>query len=79
MPTGFVGRFGYVAGPLVHVCDSWLCDPLLMRLPGPLTEIVLLGNVALRGGKAVTLDRPKLTLDDPSLAKYLQREYRRYG
>ena len=34
VPTGFVGRFGYVAGPLVHVCDSWLCDPLLMRLPG---------------------------------------------
>ncbi len=34
VPSGFVGRFSYVAGPLAYVCDSWLCDPLLMRLPG---------------------------------------------
>jgi arabinofuranosyltransferase len=33
LPCGVVGRFGYLAGDLVHVCDPWLCDPLLMRLP----------------------------------------------
>jgi arabinofuranosyltransferase len=30
---GAVGRAGFEAGPLVHVVDPFLCDPLLMRLP----------------------------------------------
>ncbi|MGE3173217.1 MAG: hypothetical protein AB7O97_11385 [Planctomycetota bacterium] len=33
MVWGQVGRFGYEAGPAVHLVDRWLCDPLLMRLP----------------------------------------------
>ena len=30
---GDIGVRGYQAGPLVHVVDPWLCDPLLVRLP----------------------------------------------
>lgn len=30
---GQVGRYAFEAGDLVHVCDVWLLDPLLMRLP----------------------------------------------
>ena len=32
-PWGQVGRYGLEAGPLLHIVDPWLCDPLLMRLP----------------------------------------------
>src|SRR5262249_6088266 len=28
-----IGRYGFEAGDLVHIVDSWLLDPLLMRLP----------------------------------------------
>ncbi|HEU4419677.1 MAG TPA: hypothetical protein VFT55_12120, partial [Planctomycetota bacterium] len=28
-----VGRYGYERGDHVHICDSWLLDPLLTRLP----------------------------------------------
>ncbi|HEU4418350.1 MAG TPA: hypothetical protein VFT55_05385, partial [Planctomycetota bacterium] len=28
-----VGRYGYERGDHVHICDSWLVDPLLTRLP----------------------------------------------
>lgn len=28
-----VGFVGYAYGPLFHIIDPWLCDPLLMRLP----------------------------------------------
>jgi predicted dehydrogenase len=44
---------------------------------GALTEIVLIGNVALRAKKKITFDRPNLKLDDATLDKYLKREYRR--
>jgi arabinofuranosyltransferase len=30
---GMAGILGFKYGPLVHVVDPWLCDPLLMRLP----------------------------------------------
>jgi arabinofuranosyltransferase len=28
-----VGHRGLLAGPLVHMVESWICDPLLVRLP----------------------------------------------
>ncbi len=28
-----VGHFGLQAGPLVHLVEPWICDPLLVRLP----------------------------------------------
>src|SRR6185436_584679 len=34
---------------------------------GALTEIVLIGNVALRAKKKITFDRPNLKLDDAAL------------
>jgi arabinofuranosyltransferase len=33
IPWGMVGRYGYEGGDLVYLVDSWLLDPLLMRLP----------------------------------------------
>lgn len=32
-PGGAVGGAGVTAGPLVHIVDPWILDPLLMRLP----------------------------------------------
>jgi hypothetical protein len=45
---------------------------------GPLTEMVLLGNVAMRVGKRIVWDADKLRcLDCAAADPYLRREYRK--
>ncbi len=44
---------------------------------GPFTEMVLLGNVAIRAGRKITWDAQKLTCrNDSDADQYLRREYR---
>jgi predicted dehydrogenase len=44
---------------------------------GPLTEVVLLGNVALRAGRKVTWDAPRMRLDDgPADDPFVRRDSR---
>ncbi len=45
---------------------------------GPLTEVVLLGNVALRAGKKIQWDPQGMKVTEPTAAaKFVQREYRK--
>lgn len=45
---------------------------------GPMTEAVLLGNVALRAGKKIEWDAKSLKVTNvPDASKYIQREYRK--
>jgi predicted dehydrogenase len=45
---------------------------------GPLTEIVLLGNVAVRAGRRIVWDSAKLqAVDAPNAAQYIRRQYRK--
>jgi hypothetical protein len=45
---------------------------------GPLTETILLGNVAARAGQKLSWDGPNLKITNvPEANKYLQREYRK--
>ena len=45
---------------------------------GPLTEMVLLGNVAIRVGQRITWDSAKLqAIDLPAAAQYIRRAYRK--
>jgi hypothetical protein len=41
-----------------------------------LTEVVLLGNVAVRAGKKLTYDGPKMKFTEPEADKLLSRKYR---
>lgn len=43
---------------------------------GPLTECVLLGNVAYRSGKKIVWDAANLKTDHPESQKYISKEYR---
>lgn len=43
---------------------------------GPLTEMVLLGNVALRAGRKIEWDSAKLHVNLPEAARFIRREYR---
>jgi hypothetical protein len=45
---------------------------------GPLTETVLLGNVAMRVGERITWDAAKLqAVGTPAAAQYIRRQYRK--
>jgi hypothetical protein len=45
---------------------------------GPLTEMVLLGNVAIRAGKKIEWDGPNLKVTNaPDAQKFIRREYRK--
>lgn len=45
---------------------------------GPLTEMVLLGNVAIRGGKKIEWDGEKLVARNaPEANPFIRREYRK--
>jgi len=47
------------------------------ELAGPITEALLLGNVALRAGKKIKWDAPNLKIPNaPEAEKYLHRSYR---
>jgi hypothetical protein len=47
------------------------------EVAAPLTEIVLLGNVALACGRPIQWDRDRMKLlGDPEASRYLRREYR---
>ena len=44
---------------------------------GPFTEMVLLGNVALRAGKTIEWDAQKLTVtNDPAASRFIKKDYR---
>jgi hypothetical protein len=48
------------------------------ELSGPLTEIALLGNVALACGEKIEWDRDKLEVTNvPAANRYIRREYRK--
>ncbi len=48
------------------------------EIAGPLAEIVLLGNVALRAGKPIEWDRSAMKIvNEPDADRFLRREYRR--
>ena len=52
-------------------------EPVL-RGAGPLTEMVLLGNLAIRTGKKVVWDSEKLEVTNVSEAnRYIARDYRK--
>ena len=65
-------------------CQEWLdaCKggpkPLAdFDYSGPLTEMVLLGNVAIRAGKNLTWDGANMKVTNvPEANEYLHREYR---
>jgi predicted dehydrogenase len=44
---------------------------------GPLTEMVLLGNLATRTGKRLTWDQKHMKVNDSEAQKYVRREYRK--
>jgi hypothetical protein len=44
---------------------------------GPLTELVLLGNVAMRVGERFTWDSEKLQASVAGAAGYVRRQYRK--
>jgi hypothetical protein len=45
---------------------------------GPLTEVVLLGNVAIRAGKKIEWDAANLKATNcPAVSSYIKREYRK--
>ncbi len=44
---------------------------------GPLTEVILLGNVALRSGEKISYDSANLTTGNPEADRFLRNEYRR--
>jgi len=44
---------------------------------GPLTEVILLGNVAIQTGKKLTWDGPNMQVTNiPEANQYLSRQYR---
>jgi hypothetical protein len=44
---------------------------------GPLTEAVLLGNVAYRVGKPITWESRDLKAGEPEAERYLRKDYRK--
>ena len=44
---------------------------------GPLTEVILLGNVALRSGEKISYDSANLTTGNAEADRFLRNEYRR--
>ena len=47
------------------------------EIAGLITEVVLLGNIAVRTGKKLYWDGPNMTvINDPEANKYIHREYR---
>ncbi|MBK8097995.1 MAG: hypothetical protein IPK26_12860 [Planctomycetes bacterium] len=71
-PWGQVGRYGYDAGELVHIVDSWLLDPLLMRLPLGNPEVWRIGHFVRRipEGYLETLAFGGNRIHHPGLARY---------
>ncbi|UCH64254.1 MAG: Gfo/Idh/MocA family oxidoreductase [Fidelibacterota bacterium] len=48
------------------------------EVSGPLTEIVLMGNLAIRSGKRIEWDGPNMKVTNfPEMNKYVHREYRK--
>ena len=45
---------------------------------GPLTEMVLLGNLAVRSGKPLKWDPVKMKTQDESANRYLTENYRKF-
>ena len=76
-------RYGWQTGSR-HV-QEWLTACIAGKQPcssfdqaGPLTEMVLLGNVALRAGKTIQWDRQKMKVTNaPEANSFIRRQYRR--
>lgn len=61
----------------IQACKDGSATTCDFSYSGPLTESVLLGNVAFRTGKALEWDAEKLTATNaPEAAKFIQKEYR---
>lgn len=74
IPWGMVGRYGFEAGELVHICDSWLLDPLLMRLPIQDRNKWRIGHFIRRipEGYLETLATGENRLHHPGLRRYYE-------
>ena len=44
---------------------------------GPLTELILLGNVALRSGQRISWDAASMTTGNAEADRFIRNEYRR--
>lgn len=61
----------------IEACKSGGTTTCNFSYSGALTEAVLLGTVAYRSGKSFTWDGQKLTTGDPSIDRWLTKEYRK--
>jgi hypothetical protein len=60
-----------------HPCKSGGPTTCNFGYAGPLTEAVLLGNVAYRVGKPISWDARVLKAGEPEAERYLRKEYRK--
>jgi arabinofuranosyltransferase len=70
--THTAGHFALRAGPLVHVVEPWICDPLLVRLPLADRERWRIGHFTRRlpEGYLETLAGAENRLHHPALREY---------
>jgi predicted dehydrogenase len=61
----------------VEACKSGGSTTCHFGYGGPLTETVLLGNVAYRVGKPITWDARALKAGEPEAERYLRKDYRK--
>ncbi|HET6880380.1 MAG TPA: hypothetical protein VFI31_09505 [Pirellulales bacterium] len=65
-------------GPKIDACKTGSRTGSNFQYAGPFTEIVLLGNVAYRVGKAITYDPKSMRITDVSEAnELLSKDYRK--
>lgn len=63
----------------IHACKGGPAANSNFSVAGPMTEVVLLGNVALRAGRPITWDRKNLRVVDDPEANALVRQKDRKG
>ena len=68
-------RNGQVTGILEEAESG--CEPLDASAIDALTEVILLGNVALRSGEKISWDPAAMTTGSAEADRYLRKEYRR--
>jgi len=62
----------------IRACKEGTATGSNFGYAGPLTEMVLLGNIALRTGKKLYWDGPNMTVTNvPQADEYIRRQYRK--
>jgi predicted dehydrogenase len=78
MPEPFLGRGINHYQEWIRACKGGPKPSADFDYSGPLTETILLGNVAARAGEKLRWDGPKLEVTNATAAnEYLRREYRK--